>query len=183
MFIVRDYEQLEICWLVVGSYSQQAYFTPTLTHKYIIMKEELHQLCLEKLAANIQQLEQAMQDIQRAANEETKSSAGDKYETGRAMMQQEKDKLMARLETNLSQRNQFNQLKPAQTKERVEWGSLVQTNEGYFYFAAALGRVQMGGQKYFVMSLDSPLAKALLGKRAGEMVHFQGRKIRILDIS
>lgn len=147
------------------------------------MKEALHQLCLEQLATNIQQLEQAIQDIQRAANEETKSSAGDKYETGRAMMQQEKDKLTARLETNLNQRNQLNQLKPQPSKEKIEWGRLVQTNEGYFYFAVALGKIQMGVQKYFVISLDSPLAKALLGKYIGEIVSFQTRKIRILHIS
>lgn len=146
------------------------------------MKKELHQLCLEKLEANIQQLEKAIQDIQIAANEETKSSAGDKYETGRAMMQQEKDKLTTRLDTSLTQKNQLHQLKPELSQEKAELGSLVQTNEGYFYFAMALGSIQMGTQKYFVISMSSPLAKALWNKRAGDTVDFQNRRIRILNI-
>ena len=147
-----------------------------------LMKQEIHQLCLEKLEANVRQLEKAIADIQAAANEETKSSAGDKYETGRAMMQQEKDKLNARLATNQHQLSQLNQLKPELAKEQVEHGSLVQTNEGFFYFAAAIGKLQVGAQKCFVVSLDSPLAKALWHKKKGEILSFQGRKIRILDI-
>lgn len=146
------------------------------------MKQEIHQLCLQKLESNIQQLEKAIADIQSAANQETKSSAGDKYETGRAMMQQEKDKLSARLATNLNQLSQLKQLKPALSKEQVENGSLVQTNEGLFYFAAAIGKLQLGGKKCFVISLDSPLAKALWHKKKGEIIDFQGRKIRIVEI-
>ncbi len=128
------------------------------------------------------QLEKAIADIQAAANQETKSSAGDKYETGRAMMQQEKDKLSARLATNLNQRSQLKQLKPELSKSQAENGSLVKTNEGLFYFAAAIGKLQVGTQKCFVISLDSPLAKALWHKKKEEVVNFQGRKIRILDI-
>lgn len=146
------------------------------------MKQEIHKLCLEKLEANIHQLEKAIADIQTAANQETKSSAGDKYETGRAMMQQEKDKLQARLSTSQNQLSQLNQLKPNLERERVENGSLVRTNEGLFYFAAAIGKLQFDEQKCFVISLDSPLAKALWHKKKGEIISFQGRKIRILAI-
>ncbi len=146
------------------------------------MKQEIHQGCLKKLEANIEQLERAIAEIQSAANQETKSSAGDKYETGRAMMQQEKDKLSARLATNLNQLSQLKQLKPEQSKEQAENGSLVETNEGLFYFATAIGKLQMGTQKCFVISLDSPLAKALWHKKAGETINFQGRKIRIVVI-
>ncbi|NRB46337.1 MAG: GreA/GreB family elongation factor [Saprospiraceae bacterium] len=146
------------------------------------MKQEIHQLCLEKLEANIQQLEKAIADIQDAANQETKSSAGDKYETGRAMMQQEKDKLNVRLTTNQNQLSKLKQLKPAQRQEQAENGSLVQTNEGLFYFAAAIGKLPLGTQKCFVISLDSPLAKALWHKKEGEIINFQGRKIRIVAI-
>lgn len=146
------------------------------------MKQEIHQRCLEKLQANIKQLERAIAEIQSAANQETKSSAGDKYETGRAMMQQEKDKLNARLATNQHQLSQLNQLKPELRKERAENGSLVQTNEGLFYLAAAVGKLQLDAQKCFVISLDSPLAKALWYKKEGEVINFQGRKIRIVAI-
>lgn len=146
------------------------------------MKQDIHQSCLEKLGKTIQQLEKSIQDIQTAANEETKSSAGDKYETGRAMMQQEKDKLMARLETNLTQRNQLQQLKPNRSSTRAERGSLVQTNEGYFYLATALGKIVWGDHKCFVISMGSPLAQALLNRKKGDHFNFQGRKIQILDI-
>lgn len=146
------------------------------------MKQAIHQLCLEKLGKTIQQLEKSIQDIQTAANEETKSSAGDKYETGRAMMQQEKDKLMARLETNLTQRNQLQQLKPDRSNTQAELGSLVQTNEGHFYLATALGKLLMEGRKCFVISMGSPLAQALLNRKKGDAFSFQGRKIQILDI-
>ena len=51
------------------------------------IKPHLHARCLMQLQLSIDTLERAMADVQAAANEETKSSAWDKYETGRAVMQ------------------------------------------------------------------------------------------------
>lgn len=146
------------------------------------MKKELHQVCLAELQTRIDRIRLAVEEIQAAANEETKSSAGDKFETGRAMMQQEKDKMAHQLAINVSWKNQLNLLNPAETKEVVAIGSLVITQEGKYYLSIPLGKLKLTGQTYFAISLASPIGKALLNKKAGDEIVFQQRKISILRI-
>ncbi len=146
------------------------------------MKKELHQACLAELQTRIDRIRLAVEEIQAAANEETKSSAGDKFETGRAMMQQEKDKMAHQLAINVSWKNQLNLLNPAETKEVVAIGSLVITKEGKYYLSIPLGKLKLAGQTYFAISLASPIGKALLNKKAGDEIVFQQRKISILRI-
>lgn len=146
------------------------------------MKKELHQACLAELQTRIDRIRLAVEEIQAAANEETKSSAGDKFETGRAMMQQEKDKMAHQLAINVSWKNQLNLLNPAETQELVAIGSLVITQEGKYYLSIPLGKLKLAGQTYFAISLASPIGKALLNKKAGDEIVFQQRKISILRI-
>ena len=146
------------------------------------MKKELHQACLAELQTRIDRIRLAVEEIQAAANEETKSSAGDKFETGRAMMQQEKDKMAHQLAINISWKNQLNLLNPAETKEVVAIGSLVITQEGKYYLSIPLGKLKLSGQTYFAISLASPIGKALLNKKAGDEIVFQQRKISILRV-
>lgn len=146
------------------------------------MKKELHQACLAELQTRIDRIRLAVEEIQAAANEETKSSAGDKFETGRAMMQQEKDKMAHQLAINVSWKNQLNLLNPAETKEVVAIGSLVITKEGKYYLSIPLGKLKLAGQTYFAISLASPIGKALLNKKAGDEIVFQQRKVSILRI-
>jgi len=61
------------------------------------VKKQLYSLCLAYIDERIQVANQAIQFAQDSANDETKSTAGDKYETGRAMAQLEIEKINAQL--------------------------------------------------------------------------------------
>lgn len=148
-----------------------------MTDPALEIKIQLHALCLAQLQQTIDTLERAMADVQAAANDETKSSAGDKYETGRAMMQAEKDKYALQLATALANRHLLEAIKPEERRQQVEAGSLVSTNEGRYYFSAPLGKITLEGKVYFALSLAAPLGQVLLGKKAGAEVRFQGRRI------
>jgi hypothetical protein len=67
------------------------------------IKQTLHHLCIAYVQTRMQAAQNAFNDAEQASNDDTKSSAGDKYETGRAMMQQEKDR-------NTIQLNEANKL-------------------------------------------------------------------------
>src|ERR1700761_7648967 len=97
------------------------------------IKELLHQQCLAYVQKRMDEAEQAFRAAEQASNDDTKSSAGDKYQTGRAMMQQEKDR-------NTIQLNEANKLMVALkhigtsgSASVVDTGSLVITNNGKFY--------------------------------------------------
>jgi sortase (surface protein transpeptidase) len=57
------------------------------------LKTRLHSLCVSYVGQRIETAQRAIAIAQASANEETKSSAGDKYETGRAMAQLEIEKI------------------------------------------------------------------------------------------
>lgn len=145
-------------------------------------KIALHQACLNRIDQRILLAQKAMDDIQESANQETKSSAGDKYETSRAMMQQEKDKHADQLDQAQELRRQLELLAPAITQAQIQTGSLVQTNEGQYYLSVSLGKMVMDNQTVFVLSAAAPLGQALLHKRIGDKIVFQNRSIKILNI-
>ncbi len=145
----------------------------------IDIKIKLHALCLELLNEKIKESREVIEEIQQAANQETKSSAGDKYETGRAMLQQEQDKYGRQLMEALKQKGVFDQLKPEAELNKVQPGCLVFTSGGSFYVAASLGSVRLDSTEYVVISSAAPLYKHLSGMQEGEEATFNGRKFRI----
>ena len=57
----------------------------------ILFKNNLKQFCQHTIEQRIAAAKEIIQNVQEAANNEEKSSAGDKYETGRAMGHLQKD--------------------------------------------------------------------------------------------
>ncbi|MEL6843570.1 MAG: 3-oxoacyl-ACP synthase, partial [Bacteroidota bacterium] len=114
--------------------------------------------------------------------EDTKSSAGDKYETGREMLKQEINKYNQQLAQARQMRQLFAQIDPKKELDEIGLGSLVQTNEGWYYFAASLGKIEGLQPPCFALSLVSPIGKALLDQKAGAQVSFMQRRITILTI-
>src|ERR1700761_1799719 len=94
------------------------------------LKKELHRLCVNYVQNRIDTVTQAIDAAQQAANEETKSSAGDKYETGRAMMQQDTDRNRAQLTEANKLMVALNQINTDFSSETALPGSLVITNNG-----------------------------------------------------
>ena len=72
--------------------------------------------------------------FQESLDSETKSSAGDKYETGRAMVQIELEKNQAQYNKFLKLKNELKQIDPIVIKSKIEYGSIVVTNNGNFFF-------------------------------------------------
>lgn len=146
------------------------------------LKQHIHQQCLQVLADKVDRIQKYVAELQAANSEDTKSSAGDKFETSREMNKREIDK------NNLLLR-QLNQMKvllrkcePGKNQEEIVLGSLVKSNENLYYFSVPLGKIEFEGNSCFVLSLASPLGKALLGKKAGESISFMNREIEILEV-
>lgn len=144
-------------------------------NKIDTIKEKLYQACLGQVEERIRAAKESMAAAQAAANQETKSSAGDKYETGRAMMQQEQDKAGSQLMEALKHKKVLDQLSPAKTYDQVQPGCLVRTDKGNFYIAASLGQLSLDEQVWMVISAVAPLARQMQGLAAGAEVSFNGR--------
>jgi transcription elongation GreA/GreB family factor len=145
-------------------------------------KDRLHAHCLALIHQRIQSLQEEIQLVQASANEETKSSAGDKYETGRAMAQNEVAQYIVQLAELERQSTALQRLAEMKAVDRVIPGSLVTASQAVFYISISLGKVSLNGKEYLVVSPDSPIGKTLLGKSIGEVIRWQHQEMTVLTV-
>lgn len=103
----------------------------------------------------------------RASSNDTKSSMGDKYETGREMLQQEINNLQRQLNEVSVQQISVQKI-TAEPSAKVQSGALVKTDKGLFYIAASVGEVIADNRKIMTVSPESPLVKAMAGLGKGQ---------------
>ena len=145
-------------------------------------KEKLHTYCLNYVQERIETAQAAITAAQFSANEEGKSSAGDKYETGRAMMHLEVEKNTSQLLQARQLLQLLTQINTFHTSTVVQQGSLVTTSNGVYYIAIGAGLVTIDKEPYYVISLASPIGALLKGKQVGDEFAFNGKKIKVLKI-
>jgi transcription elongation GreA/GreB family factor len=147
-----------------------------------VMKPALYEACMRFIAARIETAETALAQAQEASNDDTKSSAGDKFETTREMMQQDifrNKKLLADAQQNLAL---LKSLVDVPAAEIVKNGSLVETSQGVFYVSVSAGQLSIDGKTAFAMSAASPVGQLMLGKRVGEAFSFNQKEYKIIAI-
>jgi len=147
------------------------------------MKEALLEHLKTHLDSRMNNALEAMQAAQSSANLETKSSAGDKYETGRAMAQIERDRHAQLYDQIRQERAVLDRIDPNYTFQRVGLGALVHTSAGAFFIAVSVGLVEIAGEKVIAVSPQSPLGVSLMGKQKGDEFMFQQKKCVVQEIS
>lgn len=127
--------------------------------------------------------ETALKQAQEASNDDTKSSAGDKFETTREMMQQDiarNKNLLFDGQQNLQLLSSLESVPAA--GDTVRNGSLVYTSKGIFYISISAGQLNVEDQLVFAISAASPIGQLLIGKKAGESFSFNQNAYTIKDI-
>src|SRR5665213_3204713 len=138
------------------------------------LKRELYNQCLEYVQKRMEAAQLAIDEAKNASNDDTKSSAGDKYETGRAMMQQETDRNRQQLDETNKLKVALNQLNPNHISDKAEPGSVVVTNHGNFYISISAGLLKVNDDSYFAVSPASPMGLALNGQKGGKEFMLNG---------
>lgn len=150
-----------------------------MTKPDVSIKAALHALCITYANKCIRHAQQAMEDARQSANQEIKSSAGDKHETGRALLQLEQEKNSRQLAEAEDMKGKLLKIDPTVVSDTISLGSLVITSSGNFYISIAAGKLEMEGISYFAISPASPLAAKLLGLKSNETTTLSGRVYEI----
>lgn len=108
--------------------------------------------------------------LQHDVANESKSSAGDKHETARAMMNLEQEKLERQYQELMTMKDRFDKINFESPIDKIQLGSLIETNKGFFLLSVGLGKVKTNKQDLMLLSLQSPLGEVLFGKRVGDFV-------------
>ncbi len=147
-----------------------------------MIKEQIIELCRAYLQEKQTSLQLIITDINEATHTETKSTAGDKHETGRAMMQLEQEKLNKQLADIQQQITEFNKIDFSKISNRIALGSLIETDKGYYLIASAIGKLTIELKNIFVISPQSPLGIAFKGYSKDETVSFNNTSYKILSV-
>ncbi len=145
-------------------------------------KQQLHRHCVQILQDRVQQAQEAMDAAQRDANSETKSSAGDKYETGRAMAHLDKERHTRTHASALNDLYRLQQVSVTDVCSEIEVGALVSTNRGRYYLVVGLGKVVVDGVSYQVVSPEAPMGAFLLEAEVGDVEDFRGQTMEIISV-
>ncbi len=137
-------------------------------------KQKLIQACSDYLKDKINSLNTIINEVSESSNSESKSSAGDKHETSKAMMQLEIEKLGTQLKEAEGQLAEFEKINFNKNFQSIEQGCLVETNKGCFLIVSSIGKITVDDQIVFVISGKSPLALAFSGKQQKNKVSFNG---------
>jgi len=146
------------------------------------LKEELLNLCNDYVNQRLQNVEETISSNQKALQSETKSSAGDKHETGRAMLQLEMEKAGQQLLGITLMKETLAKIDVSKTSNIVHLGSIVETNIGSYFLSISSGQLVVADKKYFAVSVSSPIGKLLLGKKENEEVFFNGKIIELKEV-
>ena len=130
-------------------------------------KREILNFIQNILTEKIQNLQKLIEET-RASSNDTKSSMGDKYETGREMLQQEINNLQIQLNGFSNSMNILKNINPV-PHQSVGLGSLIHTEKGKFFIAISLGEISFENEKIFIISAESPLAKAMHGLKKNDI--------------
>ena len=145
-------------------------------------KQKIYDACLQVVNDKIQNFQNTLNDLSEGAENDSKSSAGDKHETARAMMQLEQEKISKQLDETLSQKAILQKMDVHVKSNHIQNGSLIKTNHGYLFLSIALGKIKTDKTDVIVLSAASPLGVKLVGKEVNSFVEINTAKYIIEDI-
>ena len=145
-------------------------------------KESIHQALRIQLKFRIDEIQNILEDLHLSGSRDAKSSAGDKHETGVAMAQLEQEKLRYQIHEFQKMEEIVQKINPSKSNSKINLGSLVQTDKGWFYISVGLGSLTFKEQVIFAINPEAPFGKTLIGKEKGDSIHFNGVGSEIIQV-
>lgn len=142
-------------------------------------RKEIFERCLKKVNLQIEKYNGALASIR-----ESRDSI-DLYND-----YDEEAKLLSDFESNTAYLNTAQKMKQTLSQvdlthytETIQFGSLVETSNNFYFVCTSLGEIGMdGGSTVHAISTEAPIFKKMEGKKAGDTFTFNDREIKILNV-
>lgn len=146
------------------------------------LKKELYEFCRDFVVNRRNTVQISIDGIQESLTSETKSSAGDKHETGRAMLQLEREKAgqqlleLEKLEVTLSK------IDIHKTSSTVGLGSVIFTTQKNYFISISAGEFTVEGMNFYTISPNTPMGSVLMGKTIHDEILFRSQQFYIQSV-
>ena len=147
------------------------------------IKENLYLQCVAFVENRFQTIQDTITEIQESLTSETKSSAGDKHETGRAMLQLEREKAGNQLAEIQKIREHLSKIVLSTNSSGfVGLGNIVFTNKTNYFIGISAGKLEVDEVEFYAISPNTPVGQLLMRKTIGECVSFNKQSFIIENI-
>lgn len=136
-----------------------------------------------EIESRIASVQAELDELLNSMANDTKSTAGDKHETSRAMAQLEQEKLGKQIEELSKFLQTFHGLSETKISDRIQPGALIETERGFFLLGIAFGQLTVDTNSVFCLSTAAPLGRLLLDKTMGDEIALNGTNFKILSLS
>lgn len=143
------------------------------------IKQQLYNQCLEFVETRFQTIQNTINEIQESLTSETKSSAGDKHETGRAMLQLEREKVGEQLSEIQKTKEILSKVDIKKSLKAIGLGSVVYTTQANYFISISAGKLTLNNESFYAISPNTPIGKLLLSKTIGGIINFRDQKFVI----
>ena len=155
-----------------------------MTGDRTLWKQRVLERCKTIIAEKLADRQAALQELIDSTANETKSTAGDKYETGRAMLHIEQDNVRRQIAEIKAQKAVLDAIIDGGPAGKITGpGSLVETSAGLYFISIALGKLLVDGEPVIALSAQSPLGALLVRHTVGDSISINGQAMLIIDVS
>jgi transcription elongation GreA/GreB family factor len=138
------------------------------------IKEKLLQACRDFAQEKLAAIQNTLSELSDSVGSDSKSTAGDKHETGRAMLHLEQEKAGEQLKQAQDTLRAIDKINIQKLNTSIAAGSLVKTNRGNFFIAISAGKITIDKVDYYAVSPKAPIAQKLIGLVKNDKVQFNG---------
>jgi transcription elongation GreA/GreB family factor len=147
------------------------------------LKDLLFDHCENNINSKLKNYLKIDQELFKSLNEETKSSAGDKHETTRAMIQIEREKNSNRIKEIERLKKNLVLVKSVKPNNLdVKIGSIIFTTTKNYFISISSEIYKSKTNEIYCISPNSPIAKEYLFIKNGDIITFNKVKISIEKI-
>lgn len=147
-----------------------------------MLKKALLEQCRSFVNDKLSLIESIMTANRRALEHESKSSAGDKHETGRAMLHLEMEKASQQFQAAKQMKEVLDRIELNSASKKIRLGSLVATDQGVYFLSISAGELIVDGKYYYAVSPSSPIGNLLVGKESGSNLTLGSKVINIMAV-
>lgn len=147
-----------------------------------MIKRDVYRECTLFVNRKLSVLTRQIHELEEGLQSETKSSAGDKHETGRAMMHLEREKIGQQLAELEKLKAVLAKIDPEKKSSQASLGSIVYTDKANYFLSISAGLVNVDETSFYAISLQTPVGRLLLNRSVNDTVYFNGTPITIQKI-
>jgi len=144
------------------------------------LKRQLLAHCLRLQEENADNLRAMILDVTESVDNQGQPVDG--FDAYRSVQMDRRDLFAQQLDKAIMDMQVLQRMDGSLLCREVRFGAVVRTREQNIFVAIGLGRVNLDGDCYFVISTQVPFYHAMAGKREGDAFEFRGREHTILEV-